>query len=101
MSKRLLSASSAVGNMKERVKCPRCGAEYDMLDEAASEAIGGLCAACWYQTHIENRNITSEQTKLSSVSQHGELLLSSHEYSKQYPEEGGDVYRILQAGTCE
>jgi NMD protein affecting ribosome stability and mRNA decay len=34
--------------MNERATCPRCGAEYDVLDEAASEAMGGLCAACWY-----------------------------------------------------
>jgi len=35
-------------------KCPRCGAEYDALDEAASKAIGGLCAACWYDRHEKN-----------------------------------------------
>jgi NMD protein affecting ribosome stability and mRNA decay len=53
--------------MKERVKCPRCGAEYDMLAEAVSKAIGGLCAACWCDWHENNieegreREIEGEQ----------------------------------------
>lgn len=34
-----------------KAKCPKCGAVYDMLDEAASEAIDGLCAACWHDRH--------------------------------------------------
>jgi len=43
--------------MKERVKCPRCGVEYDMLGElgeAASEAMDCLCAACWCDRHEKN-----------------------------------------------
>lgn len=35
-------------------KCPKCGTEYDLLDEAASEAMGGLCAACWCDRHERN-----------------------------------------------
>jgi transcription initiation factor TFIIIB Brf1 subunit/transcription initiation factor TFIIB len=40
--------------MKERVKCPRCGVEYDMLNDAASEAMDWLCAACWCGRHEKN-----------------------------------------------
>ncbi|MCX6009212.1 MAG: hypothetical protein NTW48_04135 [Chloroflexi bacterium] len=36
---------------RKKAKCPRCGVEYDLLDEAASEAIDGLCAACWHDRH--------------------------------------------------
>jgi NMD protein affecting ribosome stability and mRNA decay len=36
---------------RKKAKCPRCGAEYDMLDEAAIKAMGGLCAACWHDRH--------------------------------------------------
>jgi hypothetical protein len=35
-------------------KCPRCGMEYDMLSEAASKAMGWLCAACWSDRCEEN-----------------------------------------------
>ena len=34
---------------RKKAKCPKCGVEYDLLDEAASEAIDGLCAACWHE----------------------------------------------------
>jgi len=40
--------------MKERVKCARCGVEYDMLGEAASKAMDCMCAACWYGQHEKN-----------------------------------------------
>jgi NMD protein affecting ribosome stability and mRNA decay len=49
-------------------KCPRCGTEYDLLDEAASEAMGGLCAACWCDWREKNiregrgREIRGKQT---------------------------------------
>jgi hypothetical protein len=51
MSKGLISASRADGSINERVKCPKCGAKYDMMGEAASKAIDRLCAACWSDRH--------------------------------------------------
>jgi hypothetical protein len=39
---------------KMKGECPRCGAKYELLDEAASEAMGGLCAACWYDQREKN-----------------------------------------------
>jgi len=52
-------------------KCPRCGMEYDMLSEAASEAIGWLCAACWSDRHeknsVEDRKREIERKERSSV----------------------------------
>jgi hypothetical protein len=49
MRKGLVFGSGAVDNLKERAKCQRCGQEYGLLSKAASEAIGGLCAACWHE----------------------------------------------------
>jgi tRNA(Ile2) C34 agmatinyltransferase TiaS len=52
-------------------KCPRCGMEYDMLSEAAGEAMGWLCAACWSDWHekniIEDRKREIERKERSSV----------------------------------
>ena len=36
---------------RKKAKCPKCGVEYDMLDEAAIKAMGGLCAVCWCDRH--------------------------------------------------
>jgi Zn ribbon nucleic-acid-binding protein len=57
--------------LMKKAKCPRCDMEYDMLDEAASKAIGGLCAACWYQAYVENRNIENGEQKV-----HGQKRVS-------------------------
>jgi len=46
--------------MKERVKCPRCGVEYDMLNEGASKAMNWLCAACWCDWHENNIGVGGE-----------------------------------------
>jgi len=60
-------------------KCPRCGTEYDLLDEAASEAMGGLCAACWCDWREKNivrgqktgnREKREEQRRRKLVSSH-------------------------------
>ncbi|MCX6010547.1 MAG: hypothetical protein NTW48_11105 [Chloroflexi bacterium] len=52
-------------------KCPRCGVEYDLLSKAASEAIGGLCAACWCDWHErdigEDREREAGRKERSSV----------------------------------
>jgi NMD protein affecting ribosome stability and mRNA decay len=52
-------------------KCPRCGTEYDLLDTAASKAMGGLCAACWCDWHekniVEDRKQEIERKERSSV----------------------------------
>lgn len=52
-------------------KCPRCGMEYDMLSEAASEAMGRLCAACWSDRHekniVEDRKREIERKDRNSV----------------------------------
>jgi len=52
---------------RKRAKCPRCGAEYDMLDEAASKAMGGLCAACWCDRH--ERNIGEDREREAGTSE--------------------------------
>jgi hypothetical protein len=36
---------------RKKAKCPKCQAEYDVLDDALIKAMGGLCAACWYDRH--------------------------------------------------
>jgi hypothetical protein len=41
-------------SQKKRAKCPKCGAVYDMLDDAPIKAMGGLCAACWCDRHERN-----------------------------------------------
>jgi|GEM_PF-2192874 NMD protein affecting ribosome stability and mRNA decay len=49
MRKSLASRFGAAVNMNGKVKCPRCGMKYDLLSKVAGEALGGLCAACWYE----------------------------------------------------
>jgi len=50
----------------KKAKCPRCQAEYDALDDAVSKAMGGLCAACWHEVHIENNELKVEGQKLAA-----------------------------------
>jgi DNA-directed RNA polymerase subunit RPC12/RpoP len=69
MRKGLVFGSGAVNNMNERVKCPKCGAKYDMVDEAASEAMGGLCAACWHEFCVENKKLKVESEKVVDKSE--------------------------------
>jgi hypothetical protein len=49
---------------RKKAKCPKCQAEYDVLDDAPIKAMGGLCAACWYEVHIENKKLTVEGQKV-------------------------------------
>ncbi|MBM3142852.1 MAG: hypothetical protein FJ005_07390 [Chloroflexi bacterium] len=39
---------------RKKAKCPKCQAEYDVLDDAPIKAMGGLCAACWCDRHERN-----------------------------------------------
>jgi DNA-directed RNA polymerase subunit RPC12/RpoP len=47
-----------------KAKCPKCQAEYDVLDDAPIKAMGGLCAACWHEVHIENKKLKVEGQKV-------------------------------------
>ena len=49
---------------RKKAKCPKCQAEYDVLDDAPVKAMGGLCAACWHEVHIENKKLTVEGQKV-------------------------------------
>jgi NMD protein affecting ribosome stability and mRNA decay len=44
----------------KKSRCPQCGAEYDVIDEAASRAINKLCAACWCARNEKEDKVISD-----------------------------------------
>ena len=43
-----------------KVKCPRCKAEYDLLDDALSKVDGWVCPKCWYESYLGKKELEKE-----------------------------------------